>query len=155
MGFPIHRRRVVIIGIRAGCATIDGAVRNFNMLMASPMPPCLDWRGFVGRSSVPTLILNSVGDPLDESALGSYLSAMGCDCTCTIDPYCFCALHPCHCNHCKTHTSAAPAAGQSNKCEWRKTHTAYIQKHIGANVVADWVANSCKLKTYPWLKSKL
>ena len=87
LGFPIHRKRVVIIGIRAGFATMGGVVRNFSLLMANPMPPCLDWRVFVGRSSVPTLILNSVGDPLDESALGS------CDCTCTTDPCCLCALH--------------------------------------------------------------
>ena len=136
MGFPTHRNRVVITGIKKDFAKLESMAHNFQALMKHPMPACADWKAFVGRTSTSLLDLSSIRSQGDsDSATGA------CECTCSVDPYQFCALHPCRCRLC--------AKKQSPKCEWRKTHTSYIQKHIGAtNEVDTWVANTCKLKMY-------
>ena len=134
MGFPIHRSRVVITGIKKDLAKPESMARTFQVLMNHPMPVCADWMAFLGRASL--LDLSPVGSSGD-SAKGT------CECTCSVDPYQFCALHPCHCRMC------SKDGKQSRMCEWRKTHTIYIQKHIGeTNQVDSWVANTCKFMTY-------
>ena len=131
MGFPIHRNRVVITGVKKDLAEYESMARTFQVLMSHPMPVCADWMAFLGRASL--LDLSPVGSSGD-SAKGT------CECTCSVDPYQFCALHPCHCRMCSTDGK------QSRMCDWRKTHTKYIEKHIPQ--VDSWIANTCKLMTY-------
>ena len=94
LGFPIHRSRVVILGIQKQFAKPESMAHNFQVLTNHPMPVCADWMAFVGRAC-PLLELSSVGSR-DDSATGT------CECTCSVDPYQFCALHPCHCRRCST-----------------------------------------------------
>ena len=39
MGFPIHRSRIVITGIKKDFAKADAMVHNFQKLVSHPMPP--------------------------------------------------------------------------------------------------------------------
>ena len=39
MGFPIHRSRIVITGIKKGFTTPDAMANSFQLLMNNPMPP--------------------------------------------------------------------------------------------------------------------
>ena len=134
MGFPIHRSRVVIVGIAKGFTTPDAMVNNFKKLIYSPMQ-CDDWRAFLGRDPGPKYELSCIG-------VLSATAEEGVDvCTCSVDPYHICATHPCYCQVCSS-------GKKVDNCEWRKTHIKYIQKHIGENDVDTWVANTCKLMSY-------
>ena len=133
MGFPIHRSRIVITGARKEFTKPDVMVRNFQTLVNNPLTTCADWRAFLGRGQ-PKYDMSLIGAPRDASSGGVD------GCSCSVDPYQACALHPCQCWKC--------ARTQVVNCEWRKTHTRYIQKHIGDNDVAAWVANTSKLMSY-------
>ena len=135
MGFPIHRTRIVITGVMKDFAKPDAVMHNFQLLMSLPLPACADWRAFLGRAPVPKYDLSSIGGliPNDDSAKSPQ------SCTCSVDPYQVCTVHPCYCRMCSS---------LEIRCEWRKTHTKYIQKHIGENDVDTWVANTCKLMSY-------
>ena len=135
MGFPIHRSRLVITGINKDFTTADAMVKCFQTLVMNPMPCCADWRAFLGRPTQPKCDLSSIGDPLGDAADDEGA------CSCSIDPYQQCPLHPCQCRMCSKEK-------QADHCEWRKTHTNYIQKHIGDNVAETWVANAIKVKSY-------
>ena len=133
MGFPIQRSRIVIVGIRKEFTRTDVMMHNFQMLVSNPLSSCCDWRVFLGRGQ-PKYDLSRIGTPVGDSASG----ADGC--SCSVDPYQDCVLHPCKCWNC--------TRKQESPCGWRQTHMMYIKKHIGDNDVATWVANTSKLTTY-------
>ena len=133
MGFPIQRSRIVIAGIRKEFTRTDVMMHNFQMLVSNPLSSCCDWRVFLGRGQ-PKYDLSRIGTPVGDSASG----ADGC--SCSVDPYQDCVLHPCKCWNC--------TRKQESPCGWRQTHMMYIKKHIGDNDVATWVDNTSKLTTY-------
>ena len=131
-GFPIQRKRIVIVGIRKELTKMDLMMGNFQRLVGTQLS-CADWRVFLGRGQ-PKYDLSNVGTDLGDSASG----ADGC--SCSVDPHQACPQHRCLCRHCRRM--------KFDQCGWRKTHLMYIKKHIGDHDVASWVANTSKLMSY-------
>ena len=136
-GFPVHRSRVVLIGVAHGLATEQAMADCFNKLLSNPLPPCSDWRAFVGRADVPKCDFSTLFDHFKADAEAA--DRIGPHCTCSVDPMQDCAVHPCRCQHC--------AKGKKCACGWRNTHMAYIHKHAGEYGV--WAADQALRKTYP------
>ncbi len=118
-GFPTHRTRLFVIGVRGDQASKELLEATLGQLMANPAPLACNWRSLLGlTASVSWARLHE----LPTAAEQEFIIASGC--VCSVDPRTPCPRHPCKCSKCAK-------ASQAQECIWRQKAIDWIEKHYG------------------------
>ena len=115
-GFPIHKKRLVILGCRVDPDNRGISPRvlreSIESLMQTPLRPSFSWRQFLGREC--TIDWSRAWEMQSPEERLMQLK----ECTCTLDPYIVCPRHPCRCGKCGTDLVG---------CAWRRLHQTFIK----------------------------
>ena len=118
-GYPVRRKRVLMMGARAD-QVIESSLRDctqtlMNNSMHVSMHVYNNYRQLLGLAhtdhTIPWTHMWRLPSADDTRSL------MASRCTCTIDPYATCEVHPCKCGNCRVDDKA---------CKWRVLHKDFI-----------------------------
>ena len=122
-GYPVHRKRVLMMGVRAD-QVIDngmesGLRRCTDALIKNSMYVRVNYRQLLGLiytdHTIPWTHLWKLPSADDTRAL------IESRCTCSIDPYATCEVHPCKCVNCQI---------VDKSCKWRVLHKDFISSKL-------------------------
>ena len=122
-GYPVRRQRVLMMGARAD-QVIESSLRDctqtlMNNSMHVSMHVYNNYRQLLGLEhtdhTIPWTHMWRLPSADDTRSL------MASRCTCTIDPYATCEVHPCKCGNCREDDKA---------CKWRVLHKDFISSKL-------------------------
>ncbi len=118
-GFPVHKKRLAILGGRADIIQANVLNDCVQVLLDDPLRVRYSWRQFLGRKEK-TIDWSRAWQPqLPEERV----KLIDSGCVCSLDPFIRCDQHPCHCQHCRV-CRTAPL------CHWRKLHSQMINTKL-------------------------
>ena len=124
-GYPIAKPRLYQVGGRSNVGQCGRLTECLNTIMSNPMPILQNYKHFLGLPPS-DIDFSRLGCLPAAAEIGALAYQNGVRCSCSVNPYVVCEVHPCTCIKC---TPEDPLA-----CQWRSKAFNFLKEHFGENV---------------------